>query len=60
MRKLAGLIAMAVVLVFGLATTVTYTATTVFAGEEKKEEKGHKGGNLTDEKKDEKKDKGGH
>lgn len=61
MRKLAGLIAMAVVLVFGLATTVTYAATTVFAGEEKKEEKkGDKGGKLTDEKKDEKKDKGGH
>ncbi|HXF91358.1 MAG TPA: hypothetical protein VNK46_01270 [Nitrospiraceae bacterium] len=76
MRRLAGLIAMAAMLVFGLATTVTYagnepapteqqdkkdtSGSRLLADEEKDKDKGDKGGKLTDEKKDDKKDKGGH
>ena len=76
MKRLAGLIAMTAVLLFGLATTVTYAGnepapteqqdkkdtggSKLFADEEKDKDRGDKGGKLTDEKKDEKKDKGGH
>ncbi len=76
MRRLAGLIAMATMLVFGLATTVTYagnepapteqqdkkdtSGSRLLADEKKDKDKGDKGGKLTDEKKDDKKDKGGH
>ncbi len=74
MRRLAGLIAMATMLGFGLATTVTYagnepapteqqdkkdTSGSRLLADEKKD-KDDKGGKLTDEKKDDKKDKGGH
>lgn len=76
MRKLAGLLALAAVLVFGFATTVTYagnepapteqqdkkdsSGSKLLADEEKDKDKGDKGGKLTDEKKEEKKEKGGH
>jgi|CXWL01.1.fsa_nt_gi hypothetical protein len=60
MKKLVGLIGLALMLSFGVATVVATYATPVLAGEEKKDEKKKGGGHLFDnEKKDEKKDKKG-